>query len=157
MLNPKVILITGSTRGIGAEPVRGFARQGHQVVINFAHSEAGAISMRDEVAAENGADSVMVVKADVARRDEVKAMFDRIITQFGRIDATNIPGYIETEDLVTRYHLDESENRYRFIGAIPMARLGTPSDIFKMANFIINESEYVTGQNFFVNGGYYMG
>lgn len=67
-----------------------------------------------------------------------------------------IPGWIETGELIERYKLANPENLKQVLDTIPMRRLGTPADIFKTIDFIIDESAYGTGQNFFVNGGFFM-
>lgn len=67
-----------------------------------------------------------------------------------------IPGYMNTAEVITRYHLDDKEHYDRIVGTIPMNRLGTPDDICRMAAFLLRDAEYITGQNFFVNGGNFM-
>ena len=69
---------------------------------------------------------------------------------------TVTPGYIETDEVVTRHALHIKENHDNAINAIPAGRLGTPEDIFKTLYFIVNDSSYVTGQNFVVDGGLIM-
>ena len=66
------------------------------------------------------------------------------------------PGWIETEELVERYQLHKDENYRKAVNTIPLERLGSPDDIFRMIYFIMNDSTYITGQNFFVDGGYLM-
>jgi acetoacetyl-CoA reductase/3-oxoacyl-[acyl-carrier protein] reductase len=66
------------------------------------------------------------------------------------------PGYINTTEVMERYKLDEPENLERALSGIPMQRLGTPEDVFQIIDFIVNSSSYVTGQNYFVDGGSYM-
>ncbi len=63
------------------------------------------------------------------------------------------PGYIATEEVVERYQLHKKENYEQAISAIPLGALGTPEDIFRMVDFLVNESTYITGQNFLVDGG----
>ena len=63
------------------------------------------------------------------------------------------PGFIETEEVMTRYNLYNPENLTVLINTIPMGRQGKPEDIFKAAEFIVEDADYITGQNFFVNGG----
>jgi acetoacetyl-CoA reductase/3-oxoacyl-[acyl-carrier protein] reductase len=67
-----------------------------------------------------------------------------------------IPGLINTEELMTRYNLYDKNNFDNKVNSIPLQRIGTPEDIFKVAYFIINEDTYINGQNIFVNGGDYM-
>jgi NAD(P)-dependent dehydrogenase (short-subunit alcohol dehydrogenase family) len=66
------------------------------------------------------------------------------------------PGYINTDEVMERYHLHEQEHMERALGGIPMSRLGKPSDVFQVVDFIVNTAGYVTGQNYFVDGGSYM-
>jgi acetoacetyl-CoA reductase/3-oxoacyl-[acyl-carrier protein] reductase len=66
------------------------------------------------------------------------------------------PGWIETDELVERYQLHNDENYRKAVNTIPLERLGSPDDIFRMIYFIMNDSTYITGQNFFVDGGYLM-
>ena len=68
-----------------------------------------------------------------------------------------IPGLINTEELMTRYNLYDKNNFDNKVNSIPLQRIGTPEDIFKVAYFIINEDTYINGQNIFINGGDYMG
>ena len=44
-----------------------------------------------------------------------------------------------------------------YLTRIPMARFGEPEDIANLVNFLSNdESSYITGQNFHINGGMLM-
>jgi 3-oxoacyl-[acyl-carrier protein] reductase len=66
-------------------------------------------------------------------------------------------GYVNTEEVMERYGLYDKTDYDKLLETIPMERLGTPEDVCRAANFIINETTYMTGQNFFINGGNYMG
>ncbi|MBN3831099.1 SDR family oxidoreductase [Burkholderia sp. Ac-20344] len=86
MIQPseKVALITGSSRGIGAEIAIRLARDGFKVVVNYASNAAPA----EEVAAtirESGGDALLV-KADIADPAATIAMFDATEKAFGRLD-----------------------------------------------------------------------
>ncbi len=70
------VLITGASRGIGAEAARLFAENGDRVFINYNRSEACALNLRDELK-RNGRD-VYSVNADVSNSVSVKKMFDEI-------------------------------------------------------------------------------
>ncbi|AOI96274.1 SDR family oxidoreductase [Burkholderia sp. LA-2-3-30-S1-D2] len=80
----KVALVTGSSRGIGAEIAIRLARDGFKVVVNYASNAAPA----EEVAAtirESGGDALLV-KADIADPAATIAMFDATEKAFGRVD-----------------------------------------------------------------------
>ena len=70
----RTVLITGSSRGIGAETARLFAKNGYNVYINYNKSEKAALSLLDELKDY----SVNIVKADVSKSDEVERMFSEI-------------------------------------------------------------------------------
>lgn len=75
----KTVLITGASRGIGAEIAREFAKNGYNVVINYNSSKKEA----DELAKEINA---FAVKADVCKENEVEQMFTLARQKFGKID-----------------------------------------------------------------------
>lgn len=68
------VLVTGSSRGLGAEIVKVFAANGVDVIINYNHSEKDAYKLADSIKNVN----VEVIKCDISSEDEVKDMFDRI-------------------------------------------------------------------------------
>ena len=70
----RTVLITGSSRGIGAETARLFAKKGYHVYINYNQSENAALALLDELKAY----SVELIKADVSKSSEVKRMFREI-------------------------------------------------------------------------------
>ena len=68
------VLVTGSSRGLGAEIIKVFATNGVNVIINYNHSEKEAYKLADSITNVN----VEVIKCDISNEDEVKTMFDRI-------------------------------------------------------------------------------
>lgn len=84
-MNNKVVLVTGSSRGIGKATIIEFAKKGYNVVINYIQSDNEAKSLKDEV--ENKYKiKALVIKADVSKENEVKNMLEQIINEFGHID-----------------------------------------------------------------------
>lgn len=69
---------------------------------------------------------------------------------------TVTPGRIDTEELRVRYQLDDAQNMVRVKQDVPMQRLGTPEEVADMILFVVTSGHYVTGQNFFVDGGLFM-
>jgi meso-butanediol dehydrogenase / (S,S)-butanediol dehydrogenase / diacetyl reductase len=82
-LKNKVILLTGGGDGIGAECALAYAREGATVAILDRNLDAAR-----RVAAQAGSRSV-ALQADVGDGAMVKAALDRILEQFGRIDAVH--------------------------------------------------------------------
>ncbi len=77
-------LVTGASKGLGQGMAIGLAQAGAEVLVNYNSDEEGARSTLDQIA-RNGGKAVMF-KADVAKEDEVKAMFEFMIRTFGRLD-----------------------------------------------------------------------
>ena len=84
LLEGKVVVMTGAARGIGAESCRIYAQHGANVVVNYSHSEDKARQVVEDVERHGG--KGIAVRADVRNFDEVKSMFDRTLSEFGRID-----------------------------------------------------------------------
>lgn len=249
MHGSKTVLITGSSRGIGASLGIYLAQAGFRVVINYSSSAEQACRVVETITGQVGPGRAICIQADVSKRDDVQRMFEQIQVQVGQVDilinnagvnmdgpflemtdeqwsrvtgtilngtficsqefarryveseghiinmgastgfrgrknGANycsaragvialtkcmalelaphirvncvVPGYIDTDELMTRYSLSDPERRQQVESTIPLGRLGTPDDICKTVLFLIRDAEYITGQNFFVNGGHFM-
>ncbi|MDO4500562.1 MAG: 3-oxoacyl-[acyl-carrier-protein] reductase [Erysipelotrichaceae bacterium] len=80
----KVVLVTGSSRGIGKELAISFARNGYDVVINYNGNQKAAEETLEEVSKYSN-DSI-IIKANVANGEEVEAMFKTIDEHYGHLD-----------------------------------------------------------------------
>jgi len=80
-LRGKTVVITGASRGIGAETARRMGAAGARVVVNYHGSDAAA----DSVVREIG-EQAIAIKADVADPSEVKRLIDEAVARFGSID-----------------------------------------------------------------------
>jgi NAD(P)-dependent dehydrogenase (short-subunit alcohol dehydrogenase family) len=83
-LDGKVALVTGSSRGIGADTVRYFAEAGADVVINFRNKAPRAEKLANELRALGR--RVLVVGADLTDQVSVSGMFEQVRAEFGRLD-----------------------------------------------------------------------
>lgn len=86
-LQGKVALVTGATSGIGRACAVALAQAGASVVVNHRpveESRAKAQQTLDEIARCGG--QAIALPADVAREDEVQALFDRAVEHYGRLD-----------------------------------------------------------------------
>ena len=81
----KVVLVTGSARGIGKATIIEFASNGYNVVINYIESRDEADKLKNYVESKFNI-KALVIKTDVSNEKEVKNMTDTIIKEFGRID-----------------------------------------------------------------------
>ena len=95
-LNGKVCLITGASRTLGAVIARRLALCGAQIVINYRHDEAAAVSLCRELS-DFGIRAVPI-QADVSRQDDVTRLVSETAEHFEMIDilVNNVGPYVET-------------------------------------------------------------
>jgi len=81
----KVVLVTGSSRGIGKATIIEFASKGYNVIINYSNSKNEALDLKQYVESTYGI-KALTIKADISQEAEVKEMVSSIIKEFGKID-----------------------------------------------------------------------
>jgi len=112
-LDGKVALVTGSSRGIGADTVRYFAAAGASVAINYRNKQARAVKLADEIRASGG--TAITVGADLTDPDAVATMIDTVGKELGDIDilVLNASGGMESgmaEDYAMTLNRDAQVN-----------------------------------------------
>ena len=83
-LEGRRVLVTGSSRGIGADTVGYFAEAGAQVVINYRNKAARAQKLADAITAAGG--KAITVGADLTDPESLTTLFDTIRTELGGLD-----------------------------------------------------------------------
>ena len=83
-LENKVVIITGSSRGIGKDMAIHFAKEGAKVVINYCKSDIEAKLLYKKIVAFNK--NVIIVKADISKEPEVVKLCKKVHDSFGQID-----------------------------------------------------------------------
>jgi NAD(P)-dependent dehydrogenase (short-subunit alcohol dehydrogenase family) len=83
-LDGKRVLVTGSSRGIGADTLGYFAEAGASVVINYRNKEARAVKLANSIR-ENGGTAI-VAGADLTDPESVAGLFDQVQAELGGLD-----------------------------------------------------------------------
>lgn len=104
-LEGKVALVTGASRGIGKEVAIELARQGCNVIVNYAGSEAKANEVVMEIR-ELGREAI-AIQANVADSDSVQNLVKEAITNFGQLDILVNNAGITRDNLIMRMKEDE--------------------------------------------------
>lgn len=99
-LEGKVAIVTGASRGIGREIALELARQGANVVVNYAGSEAKANEVVDEIN-KLGKDA-FAIQCDVSNADSVSEMVSAALEKFGQIDILVNNAGITKDNLLMR-------------------------------------------------------
>jgi 3-oxoacyl-[acyl-carrier protein] reductase len=84
MLNEKVAIITGSSRGIGAASAKLLAKNGAKVVVNYANNRSAAEEVVEFIRA-NGGQSI-AVQADVRNEEQMSSLVNQTIAHYGKVD-----------------------------------------------------------------------
>ncbi len=84
LLEGKVALVTGASRGIGRAIALKLASEGAKIAVNFAGSTAKAEAVKAEIEANGG--EAILVQANVSDVAAVEEMIQKVVDAFGRID-----------------------------------------------------------------------
>ncbi len=102
MNKAKVMLVTGASRGIGAEIARLAGRSGYRVGVNFHRSDAAARDVVEQI--RKAGSEAVALQADVGRLDQVQRMFRELDKAFGALDVL-----INNAGLLMKFRVDETE------------------------------------------------
>ncbi len=108
----KIMLVTGASRGIGAETARLAAQAGYAVCINFHHSESEANKLLDSLLASGA--TAIAVRADIGVESEVGRLFETIDGQLGPLTAlVNNAGILEQQSDFANISLGRLQRIFR--------------------------------------------
>jgi 3-oxoacyl-[acyl-carrier protein] reductase len=140
----KVVLVTGSSRGIGAEMIKTFGERGAQCVVNFV-ADAEGQNKADAMNVANELKEPLVIEGDVTQPAEVEAMMKQIQDRHGGLDILVNNSGIISDRTIKKMSMDEFESviRVNLIGTFTVTQKGAA--ILRNGGRIINMSS-VSGQ-----------
>lgn len=100
----KVVIVTGSSRGIGKALAIAFAKEGAAVVVS-GRNKSTLINVVDEIK-KLGAKAI-AIEADVARVDDAKILIEQTLTEYGKIDVLVNNAGITRDNLILRLSEDD--------------------------------------------------
>jgi NAD(P)-dependent dehydrogenase (short-subunit alcohol dehydrogenase family) len=88
ILKDKIVLITGSSRGIGQAIARKCALEGAHIVVNYRKAGGSSQAQAEQLCREleDMGRRTMIVQADIAKKDSVKSLFNEIHDKMGKLD-----------------------------------------------------------------------
>lgn len=84
LLEDRVALVTGASRGIGHAAALALSEAGAKVAVNYYTSEEAALDLVKQITGRGGV--AIAVKADVSRQSEVSQMVEKVTQELGRVD-----------------------------------------------------------------------
>ena len=136
----KVALVTGASRGIGAEIAKKLYQEGYVVVINYSGNKDAASKVLEDID-NNG----LIYKANVKNYDECEAMVNETISRYGQIDLLVNNAGITKDNLLLRMTNQDFNDviDVNLVGAFNMCKLVSKYMMKQRCGRIINMSSVV--------------
>ena len=140
----KVVLVTGSSRGIGAEMIKAFGAHGAQCVVNYV-TDAQGQNKADALAVAKELNDPLVIECDVTQPQQAEGMMKQIQDQRGGLDILVNNSGIISDRTIRKMSSDEFESviRVNLIGTFTVTQKAAP--ILQNGGRVINMSS-VSGQ-----------
>jgi len=140
----KVALVTGSSRGIGAEMIKAFGTRGAQCVVNYV-TDAQGQNKADALVVAKELNEPLVIEGDVTQPQQVEAMMKQIRDQRGGLDILVNNSGIISDRTIKKMSSEEFESviRVNLIGTFTVTQKA--ATILRNGGRVINMSS-VSGQ-----------
>jgi 3-oxoacyl-[acyl-carrier protein] reductase len=104
-LDGKTAIVTGASRGIGAEIAKYLAKEGARIAVNYSGSQSKAEEVVNEITANGG--EAFAIQASVSEVESVSAMISETMNRFGSIDILVNNAGITRDNLLMRMKENE--------------------------------------------------
>jgi 3-oxoacyl-[acyl-carrier protein] reductase len=140
----KVVLVTGSSRGIGAEMIKAFGTRGGQCVVNYL-ADAQGQNKADALGVAKELNEALVIECDVTQPQQIEVMMKQIQDQRGALDILVNNSGIISDRTIKKMSPDEFESviRVNLIGTFTVTQKAAA--ILRNGGRVINMSS-VSGQ-----------
>ena len=108
----KVVLVTGSSRGLGAEMIKAFGKRGAQCVVNYVVDATGQ-NKSDAEAVAKELKEPLVIECDVTRPEQVESMMKQIQDRHGGLDILINNSGIIRDRTIKKMSMEEFESVVR--------------------------------------------
>jgi len=140
----KVVLVTGSSRGIGAEMIKAFGKRGAQCVVNYL-ADAQGQNKADAANVAKELKEPLVIECDVTKPEQVEAMMKQIQDRHGGLDVLVNNSGIIRDRTIKKMSIEEFESvlRVNLTGTFTVTQKA--AGILRSGGRIVNLSS-VSGQ-----------
>ena len=140
----KVVLVTGSSRGIGAEMIKAFGKHGAQCVVNYVADPQGQ-NKTDATNVAKDLNKPLVIECDVTQPAQVEAMMKQIQNRHGGLDILVNNSGIISDRSIKKMSIDDFESviRVNLVGTFTVTQKAAA--ILRNGGRIVNMSS-VSGQ-----------
>lgn len=144
----KVVIVTGSSSGIGQQTAIHFAQEGANVVINYKTNRQGAQDTLDRIMSIGA--SAIIIQADLSIESEAKSLIEQTYKNYGRIDilVNNAGRYIDGDEWNGSSEIWKETLEQNFLTVLNTSKYAAEVFIKQKSGVIVNvSSRYcVTGQ-----------
>ena len=142
-LKEAVVVVTGASRGLGRAIAEEMGRGGAKVVVNYSRSKESAEELVQRISEDGG--EAIAVQGDVSDPEQAKALIDKTIERFGRIDVlVNNAGInidrtlkrLSIEDWDKVIQVDLNSAFYTVHAALPHMMEAGGGKIINMSSFV---------------------
>ncbi len=113
----KIVLVTGGSRGIGAETSKLFAKNGYTVIVNYNKSGDLAKKLCEEINNDGG--DAHLYKADLQNQNEIEMMFDYIAKYFKKLDVLVNNAGVCFEGTIDSLSIDDAKKTFEINAISP--------------------------------------